>query len=103
MSYKYGDPLDEATFHFRADNFTLFLSDRCDLKNTVYVLKADITNQVALCSDFAEMAAHHAHIIHKELNSFSGYTNVVYKFIDEDEFLKLKKEFGTFGKTENNE
>lgn len=70
--------MNEKPFSHTSHNGTHFKADRCDFLNGVEVEKPEGINVVALCSDFAEFAAHHMAFIHEHLNGFSGYDAIAY-------------------------
>lgn len=70
--------LNEQPLEHISSNGTKFISDRCDLRNGVRVLRPEGLSDEQYCADSVEFGAYHAYAIHGHLNGCPGYDAVKY-------------------------
>lgn len=72
---------NEKPFRYLGKSGTVFTAERCDFRGGIKV-QTPAQSREDLCSDVAEMIAHHAMFIWPELNGFSGYDHRKWEFVD---------------------
>lgn len=72
--------MNEQKFEHFSSFGTAFKADRCDFRNGVTVTMPQGLPAENLMSDVSEMIGYHAHHVYPNLNQFSGYDCIAYKF-----------------------
>lgn len=73
--------INDKPLEHRSNNGTVFKAERCDLRSGVKVTKSEPISETDLGADFAEFVASHTHCIFQHLNTFPGWSDIIYSIV----------------------